>query len=114
MIDLFSWARSTDPQTSKNVSKKLDAKLRWGSQRHLVLKTYAENPLGLIDEEAGEISGLRSNRSCCYWKRCSELRQMGLIEDTGETRKSESGNDQIVSKITFQGKIFLNNLTPNK
>jgi hypothetical protein len=102
-LEIFPWARNTDPKTSKAVGKDKDTLLKWGSQRHKILAVYKDNPQGLIDEEAGEISGLRDIRSCCYWKRCSELRQAGYLEDTGLTKKSKANKDQLISKITEKG-----------
>jgi hypothetical protein len=100
---VFPHARNSDPQTSKDAGNSEEIKIRWGSQRHLILSVYNENPDGLIDEQVGEISGLIENRSCCYWKRCSELRQAGYIELTGEKSKSNCGYDQRVCKITQKG-----------
>jgi hypothetical protein len=110
--DLFSWARNNDPETSKMVGKDKKVQLRWGSQRASLLIQYIDNDLS--DEEAGDASGLRSNRSCCYWKRCSELRQMGLIEDTGEVKVSEAGQKVQVCRITELGKQKINEINPNK
>jgi hypothetical protein len=67
----------------------------------------------MTDEEAGKMAGLYEVHSC-YWKRCGELRQLGLIEDTGTVRKSSCGCDVIVSRITKPGRKFLFELATGK
>jgi hypothetical protein len=61
----------------------------------------------MTDEEAGLASGLALKPKCCYWKRCSELRAMGLIIPTGETRLSSAGSAMQVCEITQEGKEAL-------
>jgi hypothetical protein len=97
--------RATDPGTSERAAK--NASVRSGSQRHIILKVYGDYPFGLTDEEAGDISGLSENRKCCYWKRCSELRQMGFITPTGQHRKSSANENQMVCVITSYGRMKL-------
>ena len=82
--------------------------VRGGSQRHLILSRYALE--ALTDEEAGRMSGLSSLPKCCYWKRCSELRQAGYIKPTGETRVSSAGVEQQVCRITIEGRQVLNTI----
>lgn len=65
--------------------------------------------IGLTAEEARAAAGL-SVRTC-YWKRCSELRQMGLIADTGEERPGDSDQLQMVSAITSKGFRIAEELT---
>lgn len=101
-----SMPRVTDPETSRKAGQQ--AQIRAGSQRHQLLAVYADHG-GLIDEEAGEISGLR-RPGVCYWKRCSELRQQGYIEPTGETRVSNVGEWQQVCRITDLGKVALDGI----
>lgn len=102
-ITLFDY-RKDGPDTSK--AGAADVNLRKDSQQALLLKAWALQEHwtdGLTDEEAGEISGLANRRRCAYWTRCSELRRMGLIEDTGTTRVASSGSHQMVSRITKLG-----------
>ena len=82
--------------------------VRAGSQRHLILSRYALE--ALTDEEAGRMSGLSLLPKCCYWKRCSELRQAGYIKPTGETRVSSAGVEQQVCRITIEGRQVLNTI----
>lgn len=73
-------ARSTDPETSHEGAN--NSKSRRESQRRILLLSYLEaGDKGLTAIEAGISSGLASNPSCCYWKRCSELLAMGLLEE---------------------------------
>jgi hypothetical protein len=103
--------RATDPRTSADAAK--SASIRSGSQRAIILKVYADQPFGLTDEEAGDISGLSENRKCCYWKRCSELRQMGFITPTGQHRKSSANENQMVCVITNNGRRVLSQIETN-
>jgi len=100
-LPLWRFARNSDPATSKGVAGEKKNRVRWGSQRHLILEEFSR-VADLTDEEAGIASGLHQKHAC-YWKRCGELRDFGLIADKGITRKSLSGNDVIVSSITLQG-----------
>jgi len=93
-------ARSTDPITSHMAAK---APFRRDSQRHTLLKMYGQY-VDLTDEEAGDKAEAFMR---CPWKRCSELREMNLIEPTGEMRESSVGALQRVCKITQYGREVL-------
>ena len=80
--------------------------VRAGSQRAMLLAAYGSN-VYLTDEEAGDVSGLSMLPKCCYWKRCSELRQAGYIRPTGKTRASSAGVEQQVCEITDEGSRVL-------
>lgn len=99
--------RSNDTATSRAPLRAVS--IRSGSQRAHLLAEYAEHD-GLTDEEAGRVSGLADYPRCCYWKRCSELRQAGLIRPTGETRLSTAGEAQQVCAITQAGREALSEL----
>ena len=79
-----------------------EVRIRAGSQRWDLLRQYVEHG-PLTNEQAGDLSGLSEKKSCCYWKRCSELLEAGLIEDTGEERRSEVGEMQRVCRVTAKG-----------
>lgn len=98
-------ARNSDPKTSKAAGASVV--MRAGSQKHTLLCVYFLALNGLTDEEAGQTSGLAYKNKCCYWKRCSELRQAGLIAPTGETRLSSASEHQQVCAITEAGKRIL-------
>ena len=90
--------RATDPETSRQISP-----IRVGSHRALLLEQYATATLGLTDEEAGIRAALAGHEIKGYWKRCSDLRTMGLIQDLGIRRALTSGSQGIVCGITQTG-----------
>ena len=104
MFDDLPLFRSADPVTSRQGAK--DVLPRRDSQQGQLLAVYRNQP-GLTDEEAGQLSGLAAKPKCCYWKRCSELRAKGLIEDTGDTRFSSAGSAMRVCRITQRGAELL-------
>ena len=63
---------------------------------HLLAAYKAAGVAGLIDEEAALAS--ESDMRSCWWKRCGELRALGLIVETGETRKSSRNRLCIVCR----------------
>lgn len=99
--------RRNDGATSGAGAKAI--KVRAGSQRAKLLAVYSSD-IYLTDEEAGKVSGLAALPKCCYWKRCSELRQAGYIRPTGKTRTSSAGVEQQVCEITPDGERVLNGL----
>ena len=90
-------ARTTDPDTSHASAKR---PFQRGSQRHRLLTEYSVRPEGLTDEEAAAFTHITKG---CPWKRCSELREAGLIVATDETRPSLGGATQRVCVITTLG-----------
>ena len=102
-------ARTSDPFTSHQAAK---PNFRRASQRHRLLECYGEMALlvddGLTDEEAAMLAGIAKG---CPWKRCSELREAGLIAATEVTRKSEAGAEQRVCRITQNGEAVLAELS---
>jgi hypothetical protein len=110
MYDDLPLFRSTDPVTSKQGAK--DVLPRRDSQQGQLLRMYALYPInGLTDEQAGEFSGLARKPKCCYWKRCSELRQKGLIEDTGNVAMSSAGSPMMICRLTVKGAELLQEWT---
>jgi hypothetical protein len=92
--------RDADPDTSRQGAK--DVKPRQGSQAMQLRNAYANARIGLTDEEAGQRSGL-ADKGAGYWKRCSDLRRLGLIEDSHTTRTGSSGSEMRVCTITAKG-----------
>lgn len=92
--------RPTDPWTSDHA----DGSVRGvaATQRELILAVYRTNPNGLTDEEAADIAGVRG----CWWKRCSELRQQGMIFDTGRVRAGSAGRPRIICAIHTVRTLF--------
>lgn len=92
-LDLFAAAtraRNTDPTTSKASARSLE------TREHLkrLSATYQKaGHYGLTDEQACELAGIAHG-----WKRCSDLRRLGFIVATGETRTGKSGRAQMVCR----------------
>ena len=99
-LDDLPLFRVSDPDTSAQGAK--DVRLRQSSQMYKLLEQYITHRLGLTDEEAGVFSGLAS-RGAGYWKRCSDLRRLGLIEDCKVRRLGASGSEMMVCVFTPAG-----------
>jgi len=106
LVNGWLGVRANDPATSIKAAQSLW--VRAGSQRARLLAEYAPHPI--TDEEAGNFSELAMLPKCCYWKRCSELRQAGYIIPTGEFRQSSAGVDQQVCAITEAGREILDSI----
>jgi hypothetical protein len=100
--------RVSDPKTSKDAYEKQTVSRT--SQQWACLVVYKNHmPKGATDDEVGVMSGL-AEKGAGYWKRCSELRRMGFIVDTGLTRTNPaSGAKQMVCRITDKGREALEN-----
>jgi hypothetical protein len=110
MFDDLPLFRSTDPATSRRGAK--DVLPRRDSQQGQLLRVYGTHRInGLTDEQAGDLSGLAQKPKCCYWKRCSELRQKGLIEDTGNEAMSSAGSPMMICRLTVKGAELLQEWT---
>jgi hypothetical protein len=110
MFDDLPLFRSTDPATSRQGAK--DVLPRRDSQQGQLLRVYGTHRInGLTDEQAGDLSGLAQKPKCCYWKRCSELRQKGLIEDTGLEAMSSAGSLMMICRLTAKGAELLQEWT---
>jgi hypothetical protein len=92
-------ARASDPPTSHEAA--VVALGRKGNARRRLLRSFAGHPAGLTDEEAAAYADLSLRSE--YATRCSELRRLGLIEATDQTRVGESGSHRMVSRITDSG-----------
>jgi len=106
LVNGWLGVRANDPETSTKAATTIW--VRAGSQRARLLYEYAR--ADMTDEEAGNASGLAILPKCCYWKRCSELRQAGYIAPTGEVRHSSAGVDQQVCSITQAGREILSSI----
>jgi hypothetical protein len=92
-------ARGSDPETSQQAAAA--AERRNPSQRDRLLRAYMiAGDRGLTDEEAGVSAGLSGSG---YWKRCSDLRNLGLIAPLGPLREVSSGLMAQVCAITPEG-----------
>lgn len=96
-------SRNTDPGTSHQAAAAVIITAK--NQRGRLLAAWGRLE-DATDEEAMEAAEGVSAVSE-YAKRSSELREAGLIEVTGETRKGGAGTPRIVSKITDAGRAAL-------
>lgn len=103
-------ARHSDPLTSHLAATSDSNRMRWGSQRFLLLRAIAgAGTDGLTDEEAGKTCGIRRVADT---RRCSELRKAGLIVVTSETRKTSTDSDAVVCRVTQAGLDALRAVRP--
>lgn len=84
-------ARSTDPVTSHLAA--IDASSRAQTNRDLALATLRSHPSGLTDFDLADLTGIAQTS---IGKRRGELRDAGLVEDSGRHRPSPSGSAAIV------------------
>lgn len=83
--------RRTDPATSHQAAA--DTAPLADTNRQLALRLLRANPGGLTDYELAALSGLQQNS---VGKRRGELRDAGLVEDSGRRRPGPSGSRCIV------------------
>jgi hypothetical protein len=99
---LLPMARLRDPLTSHMAGA--NAQGRVTGQKLLLLEAFRQWAVeGLTDEQAATLAGLVDRRACCWWKRCSDLRELKLIKPTGARRRSTVGEWRMVCKITPEG-----------
>jgi hypothetical protein len=101
---LFDWtpppnARRTDPDTSHKAAQRVSSRGSW--DRRAALVAHRNNPAGLTDFELGDLIGRQQTSA---GKRRGELRDLGLVCDSGARRASPSGSSAIVWIITEAGK----------
>ena len=97
----FASARKSDPATSHQANH-IEARVYRATIRDRLLLAYFAKPSGLTDEEAS--SAARVERG--GWKRCSELRRLGLIKPNGQARRSSAGENGRVCVITNAGRLI--------
>lgn len=95
-----------NPDHATSIEGAHDVLFRAGTQKTKLLAAYAIY-FEMTDEEAATQADLLRST---YWKRCGELRDLGLIEDTGKTRAGHAGVQRMVCRITDKGHIVLANL----
>lgn len=100
--------RNDDHATSIQGAR--DVARRAPTQKLRLLVAYrAAGRVGLTAEQAGINSGLAARPLCCYWHRCTDLRDEGWIApvEPYETRKASAGRHQMVCAITDDGRAEL-------
>lgn len=95
-------ARKSDPETSAAGAKHIRHKQSTQAMR--ILKQYSKDVNGLTDEQAVTLAEIHHG-----WKRCADLRRLGYIEKTGETRPTIAGVQAMVCRITKEGIEILKN-----
>jgi hypothetical protein len=94
-LDLLSWkgagARRTDPDTSQEAANKVRSRKVYAD----VLRVLRDFGPATDFEIAARLGGQQTS----IGKRRGELRDAGLVADSGERRPSPSGSNAIVWKI---------------
>lgn len=81
------------------------ASYRSKSQKSMLLVEYVRcGDGGLTDEEAAERAGLLQRPRCCWWHRCGDLVEDGMIEPIEEVRILSTGMEGRVCVPTEQGR----------
>lgn len=93
-----SLAHTHDPDSSMEAARLGSAKKRSG--RRACLQMHSINPSGLIDDEVSALTGIELHETR---RRCTDLRNAGLIEFLSVSRPSSSGRRSTVSAITADG-----------
>lgn len=96
-IDPNKQARSNDPKTSKKAAQRLKP----GTQFAKLVRACAFCP-NTTAHELGEIAGLRQGVAS-YWKRVSDLVDMGDFKVTGTKICTISGHECQTYALTHQG-----------
>lgn len=94
-IGLYAMARTSDPETSMMAAEQ--ALVRAGTNRARALNLLRQFPEGLTDFELADLTGLQQTS---VGKRRGELRDAGLVYDTGRRRPAPSGSAAIVWAAT--------------
>ena len=87
--DASALCRSTDPDTSFQAGANVNLK----RGRKLALEALLKSEDGLTDFELADITGFQQTS---IGKRRTELRDMGLVVDSGNRRRTPSGATAIV------------------
>lgn len=99
-------SRRTDPGTSHAAEPRGARRVTATNQRGRLLAAFHHvGPAGCTDEAAATLAGIPLTSE--YAKRCSELRDAGYVETTGDTRPGAAGVDRIVSRVTHAGAVAL-------
>jgi hypothetical protein len=93
-LPMFAMARDSDPVSSHRGADKVASKAK--TQRATLLDVYRAYPQGLTDEEACQKAGIEGG-----WKRCSELRTLGLIGVMGKREASSGVTVQVCAMTEF-------------
>jgi hypothetical protein len=99
--DLFGYhARRSDPDTSHEAAASIDVT----QQARRILRSYRDGQ-AILDIDAYRRAGFPPH--ACDGQRCSDLRQLGMIERTGERGTTPSGKSGYLCRITRAGLAYL-------
>ena len=90
--------RVSDPDTSRQIRRSTI-----NSQCIVLLSFYRQSSIGLTDEQVSAQAAQDGHPINGYWKRCSDLRRLGLIVDCGVRRTLSTGATGMVCAITAKG-----------
>jgi len=97
VVDPVAHARSSDPETSKKAARAFKP----GTQYAKLILAAGEKHHA-TSHELGDIAGLRIGIAS-YWKRVSDLVNMGDLKVTGERICAISGHECQTYALTHQG-----------
>ena len=100
VVESTPTARNTDPGTSHAAAEAVRFNAQTAKGK-LLRAHYETDREDLTDEEAAKLAGLSLTSE--YATRCSELRNLGLLVETGDERRGRAGMARIASRITQHG-----------
>lgn len=104
-----SHARKTDPDTS-HMAAGINRCRRNELMRELLYAFVSGGNSGFTDEQAYHRMAHVDGGDRSWWKRCSDLRQLGFILPTGEKRKTVTGAYARVCSITKDGRAAVGHI----
>lgn len=109
-LDEIPVARTNDPDTSHAAAARIP---RRGSSARLLLYVFSLGSF-TADEAADALDGVEGYKAykAGTWKRISDLKNLGWIEDTGERRPGRVGRLQAVLTITPAGREEVRRVPP--
>ena len=96
--------RNNDPKTSHQGAR--DVKMRANGQKVKLLVAYGSGQ-EMNPYHAAVEAGIDTTRGACYWRRCTDLEQTGLIEKTGRQSMGNAGSLRDNYRITDRGLSYL-------
>lgn len=97
-LPLFTWASThthkTDPETSTQAAIKVEATAKGDALK--ILEVFKRFGLLTADEAAEKLGWQDVYKAR---RRCSDLKNKGLIVDSGERRPSSNGNPSVVWRV---------------
>jgi len=92
--------RATGPATSRQAAESLSPEALGREQGRVLKAIWMLQGEAIRDQVATHLSADRS----CVSRRITDLRDGGLVVDTGRTRPGPSGRQQIIWSLTVEGR----------